>query len=104
MWDIDPKEKNVSMKIINGGKLYLSSFLKWLLLANILALMPITSYAQTDATVAVEVPSDEPSATVIVDGEPLFDVHGYSVAPAQERADNIAENIINAAESSQNLQ
>ena len=91
------------MKIINGGKLYLSSFLKWLLLANILALMPIASYAQTEATVAVEDPSDAPLAdvaTVIVDGEPLFDVHGYSVAPAQERADNIAENIIKAAESS----
>jgi len=91
------------MKIINGGKLYLSSFLKWLLLANILALMPIASYAQTDATVAVEDPSDAPLtdvATVIVDGGLLFDVHGYSVAPAQERADNIAENIIKAAESS----
>jgi small-conductance mechanosensitive channel len=70
-------------------------------MAAILVCLPFASYPQTEEPTTTEVPVDAPAmdiATVVVDGEQLFDVRGSSVAPAQKRADNVAANIIEAAE------
>ncbi len=70
-------------------------------MATILACIPVAGYSQTEEPADTVAPANAPImdiATVIVDGEALFDVRGSSAAPAQERADNVAVNIIEAAE------
>jgi small-conductance mechanosensitive channel len=64
----------------------------------VLTLVPCIGAAASgdeDAAVALEAPVD--SATVEVDGRPLFRVRGVSALPAQKRADLVADRIVELA-------
>lgn len=77
----------------------------------LLALVGVFSIAVAPAVIAQETAAPEPvetsdqqmrdeafNASVIVDGEPLFVVRGTSALPATERAENVANRIIDLAE------
>lgn len=75
-----------------------------LIITTLLLIFATTPYAQ-DGTATPEQPSEELldqdgvfAAPVIVDGETLFVVRGFSALPASERAANIERRIIEIAE------
>jgi small-conductance mechanosensitive channel len=69
----------------------------------LLAVLPAASWSQDESseankTQSEESPSDQDAAPVIVDGNQLFMLRGVSSQPAQERAQVVAERIVEAAD------
>lgn len=84
------------------GMLLIGQFTALLSIANATGLNPVASVSEApepDKAPPPSVAEDiQSSAPVIVDGETVFVVRGMSALPAEERATQIADNIVSAAE------